>query len=109
MALYKLCVFVPDTHAEAVKQALFDAGAGRVGDYDHCAFELVGQGQFRPLPGSQPFLGSTGRVERVTEHRIELVCDQRYLAAALRALVAAHPYQEPAVDLWPLLDYRQFL
>lgn len=97
--MYKLSYFVPATHLEATKQALFDAGAGRIGDYDCCCWQVLGQGQFRPLPGSQPFLGSEGEIETVAEYRVELVVEERLARAAVDALRAAHPYEEPAFDL----------
>lgn len=97
--MYKLSYFVPATHLEATKQALFDAGAGRIGDYDRCCWQVLGQGQFRPLPGSRPFLGSEGEIETVAEYRVELVVEEQFARAAVDALRAAHPYEEPAFDL----------
>lgn len=104
MSHYKLCFYVPDTHTETVKQAVFAAGAGRIGDYDCCSFQIRGQGQFRPLEGSDPFLGKHGDIERVSEDRVEMICDAGHLQAALAALRDAHPYEEPAIDVWQLLD-----
>lgn len=63
--MYKLCYFVPESHLEVTKAALFDAGAGRVGDYDRCCWQVLGQGQFRPLPGSRPYLGEAGRLASI--------------------------------------------
>lgn len=100
--VYKLCFYVPETHVEEVKQAVFAAGAGRIGHYDCCAFQVRGEGQFRPLDGSRPFLGQQGEVERVPEYRVEMVCLEKHLRAAVAALRLAHPYEEPAIDLWPL-------
>ena len=65
--MYKLIVFIPETHTEQVKTALFAAGAGRQGDYDCCAWQTLGQGQFRPLDGSKPFIGQQGDIETVAE------------------------------------------
>ena len=101
--MYKLCFYVPESHAEAVKAAVFAAGAGRIGDYDSCCWQVLGQGQFRPLEGSQPYLGQTGSVERVAEYRVELVCDGRFISAAVEAMIAAHPYEEPAWDVVQLV------
>ena len=100
--MYKLVFFVPASHLEPVKQAVFDAGAGRVGDYDSCCWQVLGQGQFRPLPGSKPYLGTQDKVETVVEYRVEMVCERRYVSAVMKALVSAHPYEEPAYDLWEL-------
>ena len=101
--MYKLGVYVPETHLEAVKEALFDAGAGRIGDYDRCCWQAAGQGQFRPLPGSRPFLGATGEVETVAEYRVEMVLAEEYTPAVIAALRHAHPYEEPAWDLVALV------
>ncbi len=97
--MYKLGFYVPDTHLEQVKGAVFEAGAGRVGNYDHCCWQCLGQGQFRPLAGSDPFLGEVGVVETVPEYRVELVVANDLAAAAVAAMKRAHPYDEPAWDL----------
>ena len=104
MSHYKLCVYVPETHTEQVKQALFAAGAGRIGNYECCSFQLRGQGQFRPLDGSAPFIGKQGEIETVVEDRVEMICDADHLKAAVAALRKAHPYEEPAFDILPLVD-----
>lgn len=100
--MYKLCYFVPESHLEQTKQALFDAGAGRIGDYDSCAWQCGGEGQFRPLAGSDPFLGSQGELERVREFKVELVCSDELIKPALDALKQAHPYEEPAYEVYRL-------
>ena len=97
--MYKLCFYVPQSHLEAVKQAAFDAGAGRIGDYDSCCWQVEGTGQFRPLAGSDPFLGRQGEIEQVPEYRVEMVCDRDHIKAAVAAMIAAHPYEEPAWDV----------
>lgn len=103
--MYKVCFYVPAEYLEAVKSAMFDAGAGRVGDYDRCAWQVLGQGQFRPLEGSQPFIGQAGEVEKVAEYRVEMVCDSECIAAAVAALKSAHPYEEPAFDVVETLQF----
>ena len=100
--MFKLVFFVPESHLETVKQAVFDVGAGRMGDYEHCCWQVAGQGQFRPLAGSQPFIGRQGEVEQVAEYRVEMVCDGAVIEAAVAALRAAHPYEQPAFDVWRL-------
>jgi hypothetical protein len=102
--VYKLAFFVPESHLETVKAAVFATGAGRIGDYDSCCWQSLGQGQFRPLAGSQPFLGCQGEVERVSEYRVELVCADDLIRPAISALKAAHPYEEPAYDVWQLAE-----
>lgn len=102
--LLKLTVYVPATHLEIVKDAIFGAGAGRVGDYDRCAWQVAGEGQFRPLAGASPFLGEVGREERVLEYRVETVLREADLHAVVAALKAAHPYETPAYDVVRVLD-----
>jgi len=97
--MYKLCYFVPETHLEQTKRALFDIGAGKIGDYDSCAWQCEGQGQFRPLAGSDPFLGNQGELEIVNEFKVELVCEDDLIRPALSALRQAHPYEEPAYEV----------
>lgn len=102
--MYKLCYYVPVSHLEVTKEAVFEAGAGRVGDYDRCCFQVLGQGQFRPLPGSRPFLGAEGRLERLDEYRVEMVCADEVVHAVVAALRRTHPYEEPAFDLIRLAE-----
>ena len=97
--MYKLCFYVPDTHLEVVKEAVFAAGGGRIGDYDSCCWQTLGQGQFRPRKGSTPLLGREGIVEVVPEYKVELVCEDRLISALVAALIEAHPYEEPAWDV----------
>ena len=102
--MYKIGFYVPASHLEAVKTALFATGAGRIGNYDSCCWQTLGQGQFRALEGSQPYLGRQGKVETVEEYRVELVCADKLLPAALAVLRGAHPYEEPAYDVVRLVD-----
>lgn len=101
--MYKLCFYVPASHLEPVKQAVFSAGAGRIGKYDSCCWQVLGQGQFRPLDGSTPFLGQQGVVEVVPEYRVEMVCEVPFIKDAVAALLEAHPYEEPAWDVVALV------
>jgi hypothetical protein len=96
--MYKLTAYIPESHLEAVKEALFAAGAGRYAAYDRCCWQVLGQGQFRPLEGSAPFVGQTGVEERVAEYRVELICEDSAVPAVARALRTTHPYEEPAFD-----------
>jgi dinuclear metal center YbgI/SA1388 family protein len=97
--LDKLVVFVPTSDAEQVLDALADAGAGAVGDYDRCAWTTTGEGTFRPLPGSSPAVGSVGQVAQVPETRLEVVLPRARREGVVRALLAAHPYETPAYDV----------
>lgn len=103
--MYKLAFFVPASHVEVVKAAVFAAGGGRIGDYDHCAWQTLGQGQFRPLDGSQPYLGQTGQVEVVEEWKVELVVADALIAQAVAALRQSHPYETPAYEVWRLAEF----
>lgn len=107
--LRKLAVFVPKDHAEAVRNALFAAGAGHVGAYDECSFNLEGMGTFRPGEGTQPFIGEQGRRQQEPEVRIEVLFHQPRQQAILAAMKAAHPYEEVAYDLCPLLNDHPFV
>jgi len=98
--VYKIVFFVPDSHVEAVKRAVFLAGAGRFRGYDSACWQTTGTGQFRPLAGSSPFLGEANRLESVPETRVETVCADECVRSALRALVDAHPYEEPAYEAY---------
>lgn len=97
--MYSLSFYVPVEYAEQVKEALFAAGAGRQGDYDKCSWQTLGQGQFRPLAGSSPFIGVQGALEYVDEYKVEMICAEENIVAAVAALKAAHPYEEPAYSV----------
>jgi hypothetical protein len=99
----KLVVFVPADALDSVREALFDAGAGRIGDYERCSWYAEGMGTFRPLPGADPSIGEVGVEERVTELRLETVFPEDRHEAILDALRHAHPYEEPAFDVYVLL------
>jgi hypothetical protein len=91
-----LIVYVPQAYVEQVKSALFAAGAGRMGNYDSCCWQVEGKGQFRPLQGSQAFLGEVGKLEQVLEVKLELFCQKDVLPQVIQALKASHPYETPA-------------
>ena len=101
--LDKWVIYVPREHAEAVQAAVFEAGAGHIGDYSHCSWSVSGIGQFLPLEGASPAVGSVGIVERVDEDRFEVVAPARARAGVLSAMRAAHPHEEPAFDIFALV------
>jgi dinuclear metal center YbgI/SA1388 family protein len=101
--LDKWVVYVPRENADAVREAVFGAGAGHIGDYSHCSWSVSGIGQFLPHEGASPAVGSVGSVERVAEDRFEVVAPARARAAVLAAMRAAHPYEEPAFDVFALV------
>ena len=98
----KLVVFVPPEALEAVRDAVFAAGAGRIGAYERCSWYTDGTGTFRPLPGASPTVGEVGEEERVQELRLETVFPAERQADVVAALRTAHPYEEPAFDVYVL-------
>lgn len=100
--MYKINYYVPESHLEKTKKALFKAGAGHLGDYDHCCWQSLGQGQFQPLEGSAPFLGEQNTLHQVPEYKVEILCDESRLKEAITGLKVAHPYEEPAIDVYKL-------
>jgi hypothetical protein len=99
----KLVVFVPGEALDQVREALFAAGAGRIGDYEHCCWYGEGTGTFRPLVGAGPHVGEIGTEERVAEYRLETVFPEERQQEIVGALRRSHPYEEPAFDVYPLL------
>ncbi|QAY66288.1 Nif3-like dinuclear metal center hexameric protein [Paenibacillus protaetiae] len=107
--LYKLAVFVPKSHHEAVLQALFQAGAGHIGDYSHCSFNTEGTGTFLPGDHTNPFIGKQGQLERAAEIRIETIVPHSIHRKVIQAMLKAHPYEEVAYDLYAMdLKGRSF-
>lgn len=94
-----LVTYVPIERTDAVLAAIFAAGGGRIGDYTECAFVQAGTGQFRPGAGSDPTTGAVGRLERVAEHRVEVVVPRALRGQVVAALRQAHPYEEPAFHI----------
>jgi hypothetical protein len=98
-ALDVLVFYVPVDATERVLDAVLAAGAGAIGDYRDCAFVTRGTGQFRPVEGANPAIGTVGDLEKVPENRVELVLDRTLRGAVVSALLAAHPFEEPAFHL----------
>ena len=105
--LRKLVWFVPEDALEATRGAVFAAGAGRIGEYERCSWYTGGTGTFLPRDGADPAIGEVGREERVSELRVETVVPAERAADVVRALLAAHPYEEVAYELYPLVDVEQ--
>jgi hypothetical protein len=102
-----LVVFVPASALESVREALFAAGAGRIGDYERCAWYTAGTGTFLGGEGTRPSVGEAGREQRVTEYRLEMVYPGDLEADVVRALRESHPYEEPAFDIYTLREPAQ--
>ncbi len=97
--------YVPVKDAEKVKNAMFQAGAGKIGNYDRCSFDLKGIGQFRPLSGSNPTIGSENELEQVEELKVEMVCEESIIREVIAALKKSHPYETPAYYAIKTLGY----
>ncbi len=102
--MYKIIFFVPESHKQVVKKAIFQAGAGNIGNYDSCSWEVKGAGQFRALDGSNPFIGKKDAIEKIDEFRVETVCNDINLKAVVSALKKSHPYETPAYDIIKTID-----
>jgi hypothetical protein len=103
----KIVVFAPKTHAEFVRQAMGDAGAGRIGLYSHCSYSVDDTGRYKPLEGAHPAIGEVGSFEQVQEERIECVCQRDKAKAVIAAMRKAHPYEEVAFDIYPLISEEE--
>lgn len=104
--LVKIVVFVPVSHADVVRNAMGDAGAGLIGNYSHCTFSSKGFGRYKPLKGAKPAIGRVGNLERVEEERIETVCPRNKARKIIEVIKKAHPYEEVALDIYPLIKEK---
>lgn len=98
----KIVVFVPESHADVVRDAMSQAGAGQIGNYSGCSFSTKGIGRFKPEPGANPHIGEVGKFEEVAEERIEIICPREKSSAVIDAIKKVHPYDEVALDVYPL-------
>lgn len=103
--MYKISFFVPLEYAEIVKLAVFKEGAGKVGAYADCCWQTLGEGQYKPLKGSDPFVGSIDKLERVQELKVEMICEDSLIQKVIGALKQAHPYEEPAYEVIKLENF----
>lgn len=101
---YTLVFYVPESHLETVKTAVFAAGAGRQGEYQSCCWQVLGQGQFQPMEGADPFIGEQSRLEQLAEWRVEMLVPGPVLETVIQAFRAAHPYEEPAFSVLQKVD-----
>jgi len=102
MKKYKVVVYVPEDHADKLREAMGKSGAGEIGNYTHCTFTVKGTSRFKPGQGSNPTIGQVGKLEEVAEDRIETACKEARLKDVLTAIKEAHPYEEPASDVYPI-------
>lgn len=106
--MYSLIFYVPETHLESVKMALFEKGAGRYEKYDCCAWQVKGEGQYRPLSGSKPFQGQEGKAEKAEEYKVEMICKDSDIQNVLEELIKVHPYEEPAYIVTEIKTIENF-
>lgn len=107
--LKKIVVFVPTDHAEKVRNELFKAGAGRLGEYSSCSFNTPGQGTFKPGDAANPYVGQPGELHFEEEIKIEVLCENHNLGRVLNAMIQSHPYEEVAYDVYPLSNKNQYV
>lgn len=101
---YQITFYVPQEQREEVKEAMFQAGAGKLDNYEACSWQVLGEGQFRPMEGSKPFLGETNKLEKVLEYKVEMLCVADKLETVIKALKNSHPYEVPAYGVLALVD-----
>jgi len=99
---YKIVVYVPESDADKLRDAMGNAGAGIIGNYSNCTFTIRGIGRFKPNKDANPTIGEADKLEEVPEDRIETVCEEDKLKAVLKAIKDIHPYEEPATDVYPI-------
>jgi hypothetical protein len=104
MANYKIVVFVPLDHADKVREAIGEAGGGKLGKYSFCSFSMRGIGRFKPDEGAKPHIGTIGKFEQVEEEKIEITCNEKVMDDVIAAIKRVHPYEEVAMDIWPLTN-----
>lgn len=104
MSNYKVIVTVPENEADKLREAIGNAGGGKVGSYINCSFSVKGTGRFRPIDGANPAIGQIGQLEEVAEERIEITCDDACVKAVIAAIREAHSYEEPAIDVYELAE-----
>lgn len=102
--LVKIVVFVPEENSGAMRQALGEAGAGKVGEYSYCSFSVKGMGRFKPSANAHPHIGKSGEFEVVDEERIEVACEKEQVAEIINVIKKVHPYEEVVVDIYPMLS-----
>ena len=100
----KIVVYTPVAQAQVVREALANAGAGRMGNYEFCSSATIVRGRFRPLKGANPQIGEIGKLEVVEEERVEVTCAVEMTDEIVAAVMAVHPYEVPVIDLYPLLN-----
>ena len=103
--MYKLNYYVPEDSKENTKQALFDIGVGKYENYECCSFETLGTGQFKPIDKANPHIGELGKIERVQEYKVEMICSNELIKEAVKVLKESHPYEEVAYEVFMMEEF----
>ena len=104
MEIVKIVTFVPETHADIVREAIGNAGGGRIGNYTHCTFSVKGVGRFKPGEGADPAIGAIGSLESVQEEKIEFVFERFLAKKVMEEIRRVNPYEEVPIDVYPLIS-----
>lgn len=107
MSNVKIVVFVPLTHTDKVREAIGKAGGGKIGNYDYCSFSSIGTGRFKPNEKANPHIGKANKLEEVEEERIEFICPKDKAKSIISAIKKVHPYEEVALDIYPLISEEE--
>ncbi|MEA3500683.1 MAG: NGG1p interacting factor NIF3 [Candidatus Marinimicrobia bacterium] len=102
--MYKISFYVPKSHLEQVKNALFNKGAGKYKNYDRCSWQTPGKGQFRPIENADPYLGKLNKLHKIKEYKVELICKNEIIKQVIAELKKVHPYEEVAYDVVEIFD-----
>lgn len=105
--IYQLHYYVPKSHLEITKKAIFAAGAGKMGKYNCCAWQTKGTAQFKPEPKSNPYIGKIGKISKVIEYKVETVCKASKIKEVIKALKKSHPYEHPALGVTILSENKK--
>lgn len=103
--MLKLIYYVPESHLQSTKKAIFDAGAGGIGHYEHCAWQVLGTGQFKAVHGAHPFIGQLNQLEQLAEWRVETIVPEGKARQVAHALQQSHPYEEPAFEFLQIIEF----
>ena len=103
--MYKLNYYVPLEAKETTKEALFNIGVGKFDNYECCSFETLGEGQFKPVNGANPHIGTLNKIEKVQEYKVEMICSDELIQKALKVLKESHPYEEVAYEIFKMEDF----
>lgn len=104
MSRVKIVTFAPVENADDIRQVLGEAGAGRLGEYSFCSYSVTGIGRYLPSEDANPHIGQAGTFQQTREERIEVTCDREFAKNAIESMKKAHPYEEVAFDIYPLIE-----